>query len=76
MSTRNGRNPTPMGKRPSGVRWSSLAAVVISASRAERSFVEPMWPRPPARVTAIASGAVAEPPIYFGVLVLGSLLGI
>jgi hypothetical protein len=32
-------------------------------SRAERSFAEPIWPRPPARVTAMASGAVAEPAI-------------
>ena len=45
------------------MRSSSLAAVVICPSRAERSFAEPIWPSPPARVTAIASGAVAEPAI-------------
>jgi hypothetical protein len=63
MSMMKSKNPTPIGKSPSDVRSSSLEAVINCFSRSTRSLSEPSWPRPPARVTAIASGAVAEPPI-------------
>lgn len=35
-------------------------------SKGLRSLSDPIWPRPPALVTAIARGAVAEPAIWRG----------
>ena len=69
--------PTPMGRNPSFVRSRDSSTLVNWASRSFMSSLAPIWPRPPARETAMARGAVAKPPICRdGVVRRGLLCGI
>ena len=58
-----GRKPTPIGKQESESRLRLSAAEDNWADSLSISLTEPMKPRPPARVTAVARRGPAKPPM-------------